>query len=133
MPRSLLSMTLLVALTLLILAATYGSANAQTAASGEYDSDGDGLIEVEFLEQLDAIRYDLDGDGKADDVSGIDAYAAAFPTGATEAVCDDCHGYELARPLDFAAAARRTLSPSWWMKSAPAWAASSVILSHILV
>ena len=42
MPRSLLSMTLLVALALLILAATYGSANAQTAASGEYDSDGDG-------------------------------------------------------------------------------------------
>ena len=102
MPRSLLSMTLLA---LLILAATYGSANAQTAANGEYDSDGDGLIEVEFLEQLDAIRYDVNGDGKSDDVSDIDAYAAAFPTGATEAVCDDCHGYELARPLDFAAAA----------------------------
>ena len=66
--------------------------------NGEYDTDGDGLIEIEFLEQFDAIRYDLDGDGRADDDAGVDAYAAAFPG----TVCkDNCNGYELARPLDF--------------------------------
>ena len=66
--------------------------------NGEYDTDGDGLIEIEFLEQFDAIRYDLDGDGRADDDAGVDAYAAAFPG----TVCNDnCNGYELARPLDF--------------------------------
>ncbi len=32
----------------------------------DYDSDNDGLIEVCNLEQLDAIRHDLDGDGVAD-------------------------------------------------------------------
>ena len=70
------------------------------AITAGYDSDGDGLIEVEFLEQLDAIRYDLDGDGRADDDSGIDAYAAAFPG----TVCNNNrNGYELVRPLDFAA------------------------------
>ena len=113
MPRSLLSIPLLLTLALLTVATTYGSANSQAAANGEYDADGDGLIEVEFLEQLDAIRYDLDGDGKADDDSGIEAYAAAFPG----TVCNDnCNGYELARPLDFAAAdsyASGTVSAEW--------------------
>ena len=72
--------------------------------AARYDSDGDGRIEVTHLEQLDAIRYDLDGDGKPDDDSGVDAYAAAYPVSSEEAVCNDCNGYELARPLDFAAA-----------------------------
>ena len=41
------------------------------ALAARYDTDGDGLIEIEFLEQLDAIRHDLDGDGiPADDHSG---------------------------------------------------------------
>ncbi len=35
--------------------------------SGDYDSDDDGLIEVCSLQQLDAIRHDLDGDGAPDD------------------------------------------------------------------
>ena len=78
-----------------------------------------GLIEVSDLEQLDAIRWDLDGDGKADDDSGIEAYAAAFPLSGEEVVCNDnCYGYELARPLDFAAAdsyASGTVSAEWTM------------------
>ena len=41
----------------LLTAATLGVANSQTA-NGKYDTDGDGLIEVSNLEQLDAIRYD---------------------------------------------------------------------------
>ena len=32
----------------------------------DYDSDNDGLIEVSSLAQLNAIRWDLDGDGNPD-------------------------------------------------------------------
>ena len=116
MPRTLLSIPLLLTLAMLIAAAgSCGVANAQPA-NGKYDADGDGLIEVSNLEQLDAIRHDLDGDGKPDGDSGADAYVDAFPTGATEAVCNNCNGYELARPLDFAAAgsyASGTVSAEW--------------------
>ena len=52
----------------LLMAATLGVANSQTP-NGKYDTDGDGLIEVSNLEQLDAISYDLDGDGKPDSQS----------------------------------------------------------------
>ena len=69
-----------------------------------YDSDGDGLIEVSNLEQLDAIRYDLDGDGIPEATAKAE-YAAAYPVSGEEVVCNNnCNGYELARPLDFAAA-----------------------------
>ena len=43
---------------LIVAAATYGVVNSQSG-NGKYDTDGDGLIEVSHLEQLDAIRYDL--------------------------------------------------------------------------
>ena len=86
---------LLMWITLLALSATYVIASSQSG-DGKYDTDGDGLIEIEFLEQLDAIRYDLDGDGIADDDSGVEAYDSAFPG----MVCNNCNGYELARPLD---------------------------------
>ncbi len=70
----------------------------------DYDADDDGLIEVSNLEQLSAIRYDLDGDGKPQATSNSQAaYAAAFP-GATRGMnCPrgGCVGYELANPLDF--------------------------------
>ena len=66
--------------------------------NGKYDTDGDGLIEVSNLEQLNAIRYDLDGDGR----SSSEAYGNAFPADSGEIVCQtSCHGYELARSLDF--------------------------------
>ncbi|MYC34511.1 MAG: hypothetical protein F4X64_15210 [Chloroflexi bacterium] len=71
--------------------------------AGDYDADDDGLIEIINLAQLDAIRYDSDGDGVPDDASA-DAYAAAFP-GAVEGMgCSSttgCKGYELMAPLDF--------------------------------
>ena len=70
---------------------------ATAASNGEYDTDGDRLIEISSLEQLDAIRYDLDGDGISSDA----AYGSAFPISAGEVVCDDCNGYELIRSLDF--------------------------------
>ena len=78
----------------------------------DYDSDDDGLIEVDSLAKLDAIRYDMDGDGAVDDSASYDAaYAAAFPNPATNQ-CDDpntggttetCTGYELTADLTFAA------------------------------
>ena len=35
-----------------------------TVVAGDYDADNDGLIEIRTLAQLDAIRYDLDGDNR---------------------------------------------------------------------
>ena len=97
---------LLLIAALLIAAASYGIATSQSA-NGQHDTDGDKLIEISNLEQLNAIRYDLNGDGIPDDSDGDgnpdrgDAYAAAFPG----TVCESqCHGYELTSPLDFAAA-----------------------------
>ncbi len=85
----------------LLMAATLGVANSQTA-NGKYDTDGDGLIEVSNLEQLDAIRHDLDGDGKPDSSPDAETYAAAFPNAEAGEVCNaNCNGYELARSLDF--------------------------------
>ena len=71
--------------------------------SQDYDGDDDGLIEVDSLAKLDAMRYDLDGDGAADTVSGQSAYAAAFPNPATGMGCpgSGCAGYELTAGLDF--------------------------------
>ena len=93
---------LLVASMLIVAAvSTYSIVNSQSANS-KYDTDGDGLIEIEYLEQLNAIRYDLDGNGGPDKDSGAEAYSAAFPTSAEEQVCKgNCNGYELARSLDF--------------------------------
>ena len=74
----------------------------RASPNGKYDADGDRLIEISTLEQLDAIRYDLGGAGMPDDDDNIDAYAAAFPTAEKEFICDRrCNGYELTRSLDF--------------------------------
>ena len=64
-----------------------------------YDSDSDGLIEVSTLAQLDAIRFDLDGDGSASDTG----YAAVFPGAASGMGCPfaGCIGYDLVADLDF--------------------------------
>ena len=72
----------------------------------DYDDDDDGLIDVTTLAQLNAIRWDLNGDG---DVAATNAanYLLAFPnrdTGAsTRMGCPSgtCTGYELRANLDF--------------------------------
>ena len=68
-------------------------------ATGDYDADDDGLIDVRTLAQLDAIRYDLDGDSETDDA----AYAVAFPNTVAGMGCPvaGCTGYELVANLDF--------------------------------
>ena len=79
-----------------------GAAHAQ-AQGVDYDQDNDGLISVNYLEQLDAVHYDLNGDGAADPGSDSTAYAAAFPGAIAGMGCPDsgCIGYELDRSLDF--------------------------------
>ena len=67
--------------------------------AGDYDADDNGLIAISSLLQLDAIRYDLDGDG----TSSHAGYAAAFPAAMPGMGCPDagCTGYELTVNLDF--------------------------------
>ena len=105
MIRIVKAITLPLTLLLLILAFTVGIAHSQTAngENGEYDADGDRLIEISNLEQLNAVRYDLsNGNGRPDDSDDARAYRAAFPTSAGESVCDRaCRGYELTSSLDF--------------------------------
>ena len=64
----------------------------------DYDADDDGLIEVADLAQLDAIRWDLDGDG----VASAAGHAAAYPFAPAGMGCPTtgCTGYELAANLD---------------------------------
>ena len=67
--------------------------------SSLYDTDGDRLIEVHNVKQLNAIRYDLDGDGNI--ASGVEAYKDAFH-GVRPPSNVNYRGYELAADLDFA-------------------------------
>ena len=92
--------SLLFASVLLAVVATYGIVSSQSD-NGVYDTDNDGLIEISTLEQLDAMRYDGNGDGRVDNESS-EAYFAAFPVADGERVCrHNCEGYELVRSLDF--------------------------------
>ena len=94
----------------------YGGHDLHIQLVGDYDLDDDGLIEVDSLAQLDAIRWDLNGDGAVDTVTSVAdtaKYHAAFSnvlTGmgclrdhddATTAKVAGCIGYELTRDLDF--------------------------------
>ena len=85
----------------------------------DYDTDDDALIEVNSLLQLDAIRFDLDGNGVADAPKGSKGpdkgpndteqspngrrYRAAFPDAADNMGCPSsgCAGYELTANLTF--------------------------------
>ena len=72
--------------------------STETSSSAR-DRDGDGLIEVDNLTQLDAIRWDTDGDGISDNAD----YVAAFSDADTGTMCSvaSCAGYELTANLDF--------------------------------
>ena len=70
------------------------------------DTDNDGLIDVTNLEQLDAIRFDLNGDGMIDEsvsMSDSISYEMAFSIGRRGVVSctDGCRGYGLMTSLDF--------------------------------
>ena len=73
-----------------------------TGASGDYDADNDGLIEITTLAQLNAMRWDLDGDGSASS-GNTTAYGNAFSGAISNMGCQNntCTGYELSANLDF--------------------------------
>ena len=74
-----------------------------SAGNRDYDTDNDGLIDVDNLAQLDALRYDLNGDGQVDGATWR-PYYSAYPMGALGMGCpptDGCIGYELTANLDF--------------------------------
>ena len=76
------------------------SVTVRVVTAGDYDTDNDGLIEVSNLTQLNAIRWDLDGDGESRD----SVYSQAFPDAVAGMGCPDdegCAGYELISDLDF--------------------------------
>ena len=77
------------------------SNQAVTSEVLDYDTDADGLIEIENLAQLNAVRYDPDGDG-VPYTAGATVYWAAFPDAETRMYCaNGCAGYELFADLDF--------------------------------
>ena len=82
------------------------TARAQTTV--DYDGDDDGLIEVATVAQLNAIRWDLDGDGGVDPGGDATGYGAAFPNAMVSPLmgcaATGCVGYELTANLDLASA-----------------------------
>ena len=87
----------------------YTPAQRQTAVI-DYDADNDNLIDIDTLHQLNAIRWDLNGNGVPDAAANTTTYAAAFPNGNIADTstpymgCEStCEGYELTANLDFAA------------------------------
>ena len=77
---------------------------AQTTT--DYDADDDGLIDINNLDQLNAIRWDLDGNGYPA-AANTSSYLAAFPNRDTDAdslmgcPAGACTGYELMQSLTF--------------------------------
>ena len=81
--------------------AAFPGANPTAAQTTDYDRDNDNLIDIRTLAQLNAIRYDLNGDGTPSSQGNI-AYSAAFPGAASGMGClATCTGYELRRSLNF--------------------------------
>ena len=86
------------------------TATPTTTTTVDYDSNDDRLIEISNLAQLNAVRWDLNGDGAVDAANSA-SYTAAFPNAAAGMGCPDgsdadanpdpCLGYELKADLSF--------------------------------
>ena len=61
--------------------------------TGDIDNDDDGLIEIYYLEDVNAMRYQLDGSGYKTSMSALASMHGCPDLG--------CSGYELMRSLDF--------------------------------
>ena len=85
-------------------AETVATPNTNIPAT-DFDSNDNNLIEITTLAQLDAMRYDLNGDSGAtgDTAAKNNAYYSAFKTSRVGFFCDPgpCIGYELMNELDF--------------------------------
>ena len=64
----------------------------------DIDDDDDGLIDIYYLEDLDAVRYQTDGSGYTTSTATVKITRGCRPIDNTET----CSGYELRRDLDFA-------------------------------
>ena len=76
---------------------------AAPVPAGDYDTDNDGLIEISNLYQLNAVRWDPDGNGEVSSHVNRAEYYDAF-RGAEDGIgCPNsgCIGYELVANLDF--------------------------------
>ncbi len=84
----------------------------------DYDTDDDGLIDVDTLNKLNAIRWDLDGNGASNGASTDAGYATAFPTPRPKMGCPStgCQGYELTTDLDFDTNGNAAIDSgdAWW-------------------
>ena len=81
----------------------------------DYSSDGR-LIDVSNVEQLHAIRWDLDGDGDPDEQAYATSYTAAFPNAESSMGCTmTCTGYALVNDIDLGASrfGRSSSSEGW--------------------
>ena len=63
------------------------------AIRGDIDVNDDGLIEIKYIDDLDAIRYVMDGSGYKRDMTATTSTVGCPASG--------CRGYELIRDLDF--------------------------------
>ena len=83
--------------------ATAAEQAATPATTGDYDADDNGLIEISTLTQLNAVRWDADGDGRVLSRADRAEYYNAFPGAEDDIGCPDsgCIGYELVANLDF--------------------------------
>ncbi len=106
--RAVVSVSVTALVAALLVVAAPAPLGAQTPPTEvDYDTDDDGLIEIANLAQLNALRWDLDGDGAVDVTDNQSSYDAAFPNAATTMGCDSdavtpaCTGYELNANLDF--------------------------------
>ena len=112
--------------------ATATATPTATPAPIDYDSDNDGLIDIGYPDQLNAMRHDPDGNGSVPrlDSEGkvreeYNEYTAAFPNPAdrmgcpepTDATKPPCKGYELVDDIDLAGAySPWTPIPAWETK-----------------
>ncbi len=92
----------------------------------DYDSDEDGLIEIKNLAQLNAMRWDLDGDGR--NPTNVAGYAAAFPGASSGISCrrssattDACRGYELVTALNFNTGDASTRTDDLYYNNGAGW------------
>ena len=92
---------LLAALICAVLAGSGFDSTVSAQSVIDYDADDDGLIEVTTEAQLNAIRWDMDGNGVVDASANATSYSAAFPTAAPQMGCPSaaCAGYELAADI----------------------------------
>ena len=103
-PAAPLLALLALSLLLLLLLVVAAPAGAQVTGTNDYDTDDDRLIDIDSLAKLNAIRYDVNGDGLRGTVSSSDwttNYLTAFPDPLSTQCPSGCQGYELTASLTF--------------------------------